>query len=111
MIYYYYFLIIFYFLLLFAFITSFLFFFSYIYWRFIKLLFNLFFPSWPSFFWQFFLIIIICMYGCSSVESPPFDVSWQLTSGRATKAYVETAAILPTVENGGSNERPAIEDV
>ena len=34
-----------------------------------------------------------------------------IRSGRTTKAYVETTAILPTVENGGSNERPAVEDV
>ena len=51
------------------------------------------------------------MGGCSSVESPPFDASERQTSSRTTKAYVETTAILPTVENGGSNERPAVEDV
>ena len=59
----------------------------------------------------FFLNGQAMMGGCSSVESPPFGVSGRQTSGRTTKTNVETTIILSTVENGGSNERSAVEDV
>ena len=49
--------------------------------------------------------------GCSSVESPPFGVFGGHTSGRTTKTNVETTIILSVVEERGSNERSAIEDV